>query len=131
MIKNIKPRVHKESTEYFMDFRRDKSSGYSFPCDKAGRVSDLTGAAAANHRQCLTGKDYDGTPLVSSLRPQYSSWVEEAHGVCDCGREVVLSGFTNTCECGTDYNQSGQLLAPRSQWGCETGESLTDILNIQ
>ena len=54
---------------------------------------------------------------------------------CDvCGGEVTLFGFTNTCptceERGitTDYNASGQLLAPRSQWGEETGETAADIL---
>lgn len=50
---------------------------------------------------------------------------------CYCGREVVCEGFTNTCECGADYNFAGQQLADRSQWGEETGESLADILNIQ
>ncbi len=50
--------------------------------------------------------------------------------VCQCKREVVCFGFTNTCVCGRDYNMSGQLLAPRSQWGAETGESVSDILRI-
>lgn len=49
---------------------------------------------------------------------------------CGCGEEVELHGFTNTCECGCDYNMSGSLLAPREQWGEETGESLSDILSI-
>jgi hypothetical protein len=52
-------------------------------------------------------------------------------GTCVCGEEVEFSGFTNTCECGRDYNSSGQELAPRSQWGEETGESLADILSIK
>jgi hypothetical protein len=53
-----------------------------------------------------------------------------AEGPCDrCGQTVYLSGFTNTCECGTDYNMSGQRLAPRSQWGEETGEHPTDLAN--
>ncbi len=47
---------------------------------------------------------------------------------CGCGQEVYCSGFTNTCDCGRDYNHAGQQLAPRSQWGEETGESLSDIL---
>jgi hypothetical protein len=49
---------------------------------------------------------------------------------CDCGRKVVCGGFTNTCHCGRDYNGSGHLLAPREQWGEETGKSLSDILRI-
>ena len=49
---------------------------------------------------------------------------------CDCGRQVQLTGFTNTCACGADYNSCGQRLGPRSQWGEETGEQLSDILRI-
>ena len=44
-----------------------------------------------------------------------------------CGEWLSLSSFTNTCsKCGTDYNSSGSMLAPRSQWGEETGESWYD-----
>lgn len=49
---------------------------------------------------------------------------------CDCGREVVCERFTNTCECGADYGPSGSRLAPREQWGEETGESWIDIINL-
>ena len=49
---------------------------------------------------------------------------------CACGAEVVCEYFTNVCTCGRDYNTCGQLLAPRSQWGEETGEHLADILRI-
>lgn len=34
-----------------------------------------------------------------------------------------------TCECGAEYNSAGQRLAPREQWGEETGESYADIVN--
>lgn len=50
---------------------------------------------------------------------------------CQCGKEILLDGFTNTCDCGRDYNTSGQLLASRSQWGWETGESVSDIMRIK
>ncbi len=59
------------------------------------------------------------------------SWREPGIGRCHCGRHVILEGFTNTCACGRDYNSAGQELAPRAQWGEETGESLSDILNIK
>ena len=41
-----------------------------------------------------------------------------------CGEWMeVTRRFTTTCDhCGADYNSSGQLLAPRAQWGEETGE---------
>lgn len=48
---------------------------------------------------------------------------------CHCGRYVELyDAFLNTCDCGRDYDGAGNLLAPREQWGEETGESLADIL---
>lgn len=48
-----------------------------------------------------------------------------------CKTWFNCTGFTNTCpECENDYNWAGQLLASRSQWGEETGESLSDILSI-
>jgi hypothetical protein len=47
---------------------------------------------------------------------------------CRCGARVYCDGFTNTCSCGRDYNWNGQLLAPRDQWGEETGETAGEIL---
>jgi len=49
---------------------------------------------------------------------------------CQCGRIVECHSFTNTCDCGRDYNWAGRLRAPRSQWGEETGEHWADIANI-
>lgn len=44
-----------------------------------------------------------------------------------CDEWLELGNFTNTCKCcGADYNGSGQLLACRSQWGEETGESWSE-----
>ena len=48
-----------------------------------------------------------------------------------CGQDLECDGFTNTCPaCGADYNWNGQRLAPRSQWGEETGETAAEILAI-
>lgn len=49
-------------------------------------------------------------------------------GKCVCGEWLELNNFTNACVCGRDYNSNGTLLAPREQWGEETGETATDIL---
>ncbi len=49
-------------------------------------------------------------------------------GKCECGQEIELLEFTNTCTCGREYNMSGQQLADRSQWGAETGETAEEIL---
>lgn len=48
----------------------------------------------------------------------------------NCKSDVILvDPMTNTCSCGTEYNGFGQELAPREQWGWETGENLVDIYN--
>lgn len=52
---------------------------------------------------------------------------------CDCGRgRVVLSSsWANSCPvCDGEYNGSGQALAPREQWGEETGEHESDFNDI-
>jgi len=46
-----------------------------------------------------------------------------------CGEVLVCDMFTNTCpNCGADYDSGGHELAPREQWGSETGETAADIL---
>lgn len=108
-------------------------AGYSFPCDETGKVdvASLCEAAHASYNGCLAG-EMNGfqmrAPFVHSFD---QDWIEDAEGRCECGRVVVLSGFTNTCDCGRDYSRSGQELAPRSQWGEDTGESLSEVLAIR
>lgn len=48
---------------------------------------------------------------------------------CECGAFLDWAGFGRDydCErCGRAYNSGGQELAPREQWGCETGETAAD-----
>ncbi|HUU60093.1 MAG TPA: hypothetical protein VMZ50_11160 [Phycisphaerae bacterium] len=47
---------------------------------------------------------------------------------CDCGLKVYCTGNINACKCARDYSLSGQVMAPRSAWGEETGETAADIL---
>jgi len=105
-------------------------SGFTFPCDAEGNVGllSLHPEARRNYLDCSTG-------AIGVKRQPVSRHIhrekEPAIGICDCGSEVVLQGFTCTCHgCGADYNSAGQKLAPRSQWGCETGESVADILAV-
>jgi hypothetical protein len=47
---------------------------------------------------------------------------------CGCGAvlEIWRPGGDVSCDCGREFNSSGQLLAPREQWGEETGEHPAD-----
>ncbi len=104
------------------------SAGFSFPCNAVGTIEQLHPVAQENLEKCL-----DGTYAVTDLGIQeyVNRYTVPAVLKCDCGAQVQLDGFTNTCDrCRADYNMSGQRLADRSQWGEETGESLGDILRI-
>ena len=77
---------------------------------------------------------YSNNGEMRSIAGYYTNderWVKTQRQVKCCGEWLDCDGFTNTCgSCGADYNMSGQRLAPRSQWGEETGESVEDILSV-
>lgn len=126
-----------EYVEYRLAFEWNDcpGAGYGFPCDERGSIIGLDGigpngmseAAIDNLHMCFT----DDRLVYVGVETYEHSYRVPARLRCDCGREVHLAHFTNTCDCGADYNSGGQRLAPRSQWGEETGESVGDILRIR
>lgn len=126
----IAPRQYIEAVFYRREFRWSWGSpghGFSFDCDAQGNVKLTNAAAALNYYMCLSGAH---DVVDEGIGMYESGYTAPARGLCDCGEEVTLSGFTNPCDCGRDYDSNGGLLAPRSQWGEETGESLGEILSI-
>jgi hypothetical protein len=126
----IRERERREGLNRALSFhwRNDTGAGFSFPCDASGNTGDLNPDAARNLAACLSGA-FD--VVADGVVAWPWAYTEPAALRCDCGREVTLDGFTCSCDCGRDYNSAGQRLAPRSQWGEETGESLGDILAIR
>jgi hypothetical protein len=128
-IEIIQQRSMGEGRERYHEFswRDSPGAGFSFPVDENGNPVNVNEASRENWRKC-----HDGTFDVVDHGVQERTWTYPipAIGRCHCGREVELSHFTNTCDCGRDYNSSGWELAPRDQWGEETGEHLADILRI-
>jgi len=118
--------------EIFFQYADSKSlSGFGFTATADGKVDtavlEKKPAALSNYRKCLSGE--------FAVKPgQFRFWehdyIEAAIGKCICGCTVSLDSFTNTCECGRDYNMSGQELAARSQWGEETGETYADLQSL-
>ena len=81
-----------------------------------------------NRQTCpeMIGRVVDNPPSYVSVRPVITCC---GTGYGHEGYEVVCDNFTNTCEwCGADYNSFGQKLAPRSQWGEETGEHWSECI---
>jgi len=115
------------------DYDGERGWGFSFACDKEGnvKIEELTEYGRKNFLACMEGEVEGRKVHHVGIRQQVSHWSEPPVGECNCGQKVELGGFTNTCErCGRDYNFAGQELAPRSQWGEETGEHPSDIGRI-
>ncbi len=102
----------------------DSDGGFIFACDEEGNLlpdSDQSELGTRNLWECVLG--LNETRFVGINR--YETWDTEPAVIrCECGEELALwNGMTNTCDCGAEYNGSGQRLAPRHQWGWDTGES--------
>lgn len=124
---------HDLSFEKMFSFNEFKFTyGFSFPCNQWGKLlPNASEELKENFDKCASGV-IDGTPIYDlGLRISRHTYREPAIGECVCGREVSLGGFTNSCDCGRDYNWAGQELAPREFWGEETLESIGDILGIR
>lgn len=125
-MKIIKTRNRKVAVSYRRAFEwlDCPGSGFAFPCNENGVLDSLPPAAKENFAFCLAHPEQLADLGIEKTEQAYT---EPAIGLCNrCGREIALQGFTNTCDCGLDYNMSGQQLADRSQWGEETGEHWTD-----
>lgn len=134
MLKIIKRREQVTVTSYVRayDYVGETNCGFAFDCNKAGvvNVEALRPASKANYEACLTGQVGTRKVVDCGVQKREHSYTEPTVGRCPCGRHVELANFTNTCDCGRDYNMSGQELAPRAQWGEETGEHYTDLLRM-
>lgn len=137
----ISPRHTETTVEWHFEFARADTGDvcYSYPCDESGVIDEAALAPEGRETLAMCRSDADFVP--AGVRRYEWNYRVPAVGKCDrCGDEVALEGFTNTCDrCGADYNMSGQLLAPREQWGwCgdfgdnEDGSpaTLSDVLRI-
>jgi hypothetical protein len=109
-------------TTYEREFiwRDNPDAGFSFPCDQEGNLINPNEVSLDKYQKCIKG-EYD---VIDKGIVKYTRrYRQPAVLLCSCGLEVELRRFTNTCDCGADYNFAGSLLAPREQWGEETGET--------
>lgn len=102
-------------------YRSDNSGGFSFDCDRSGNVdeSKLAPEGLANFRNCEAGAFPHLHRFVDSHEERRTT---PAVIRCQCGKPLTLCDSETVCNCGREFNLCGQLLAPRSQWGEETGE---------
>ncbi len=121
----IKQRNHVTVVSYYrsFDYEGTVNHGFAFDCNARGEVELKNSASQANYAACLAGFANGSKVVDCGIKRREHSYFESAVGRCACGRDVALdSSWANECGCGREYNGSGQLLAPRAQWGEETGE---------
>lgn len=130
-MKIIQRASYGESVSYHLEYRYQDlpSAGFSFSCDEEGNHQNPNEAAIENLRLCRLGSVRGEAVVFEGLQKREHTYRIPAVGLCVCGEHVSLGSFTNTCGCGRDYNSAGQQLADRSQWGEETGEHWSDIIN--
>jgi len=126
-------KVHVVSFVMSFDYPGRRGCGYGFPCNAKGEIyiADLHPSAKENLELCLKGGTEDQPIQPGYLVDMSHDYWESGTCRCDRCRSVVQldDAWLNTCDnCGADYDGKGSLLAPREQWGEETGESLADIL---
>lgn len=122
---------HVEDFTLFYELRKTPGSGGMFPCDENGNVivAEMFPEAQGHLAYCVEHPTEYFPPVLKDFSRDIRHC---AVGECNrCGLHVALQGFTNTCECGAEYNSAGQELAPRECWGEETGEHPADIGRIK
>lgn len=114
------------TTVYQMFFAvHSEGWGYGFDCNEKGEIDRdaLNPTARANFDYCC---------LMHADKLRMRQWEsrETIPGImqCECGEKIEIYDHHDVhCEkCYREYNSAGSLLAPRSQWGEETGETAFD-----
>jgi hypothetical protein len=123
-IKIIKQEIEHEEYEYHLEYEsKNNESTYSLPCNSDGRLlkCQMSPCALANYEHCVNPVS---NIICTGIKKYTSRHIEPAIARCCCGRSITLeSSWSNSCEnCGREYDKNGNQLAPRSQWGEETGE---------
>ena len=95
---------------------------FGFDCDPKGNIDEekLHPAALENYKSCEAGtKEVNGVKMHFIEVKKYERTLRHDRiGLCDvCEEKIWLSDpLTNTCNCGAEYNMSGQRLRPREEW---------------
>lgn len=114
-------RITITSYEHVFDYVHCPSAGFSFPTLEDGTLLPLEHEIARfNYTACLDGTYHVRDRGIRRLMHSYMQ--PRVIQCCDTpdpadGQVELSLALCNTCpSCHTDYNYSGQRLAPRDQW---------------
>lgn len=113
----IRHRERIETKTYYLtfEFPNEPGAGYSFSCNEDGTLKD----EEMHHESLAYCLDEKNKMIPKGVITYTNVYYEPAQIACGgCGTTITLdSSWANECpKCGYEYNGSGQLLAPRSQW---------------
>lgn len=108
-------RVTSFALEY--EWRDMPGAGFMFDCDEQGNpfIAKIAPTALQSLQACQNGTL---DVVFKGIKDCSYTYYQPAIVRCECGHNIELDdAMTNGCDrCGREYNGSGQLLAPRSQW---------------
>ena len=119
----IRQREHIRIVEYRREFSYIGNDpgligcGFTFKSDENGNV-DLAKFTPAQRASWDEVQDLvaRGEYVDEGMRDLSRYVTEPAVIRCACGRECVLYGMENDCDCGRIYNGFGQEYRPREEW---------------
>lgn len=120
MIKDYKPAYTEEEEVYSLLFYVDRTGGYSFPCDKDGKLLPGTNETAKrNYEEAL--KHPERYPYAfNEVEKRTVRNRHYATGVCKCGERIELfndyMGARECPNCGQWWNLFGEELNPVETW---------------
>jgi|GEM_PF-1923253 len=103
------------------------TAGLAFDLDSTDKPILRTEESERSYARAVAGV---GTEYLPPVRRTHTNKVRDyGTGVCACGSHVSFGWGDSTCvSCGAEYNSAGQRLAPRHQWGEETGEHPCEVV---
>lgn len=120
MIKNFKQSHIEINTIHRIEFLREDTSGFSFPCDENGNIltDQMLPVAIDNYNYCIAHPE-DFTEY-NVFRTYKHSFREPAEGDCKCGEHIQLyDQYMGACQCPKCerwYNLFGQELLQPEHW---------------
>ncbi|WP_346961304.1 hypothetical protein [Clostridium sp.] len=113
MLKITSKRHRVEVVNYQREFESKEllGSGYSFDCDKEGKLKTEYKEALENYLYCIA---HPGKYLDRGIIQRKSYYTEPAHAICKCGKVIKLDDdYMGACQCpycDRCYNIFGQEL---------------------
>lgn len=119
MLRNIVGRCPEEIVERTLEFTSSEGYGFSFVADTNGKPILANDAQKENYQYAMAHED-EFDVQFNEFTVRKRTYINPAHGTCDCGTEVALDGgymgAVQCPDCGQWYNLFGQELIDPEYW---------------